>query len=68
MEVNAMKGISNFARPITSPPANVPSPADGEIPANDNLKHDNVQVKVNSPMPDFHDTPSGNKTKINFVA
>ena len=61
-------GISNFSRPISTPPSNLPQQSDGEIPANDNLKHDNVQVEINSMSPDFPDTPSGNKTKINFVA
>ena len=68
MKVDPTGGISNFPKPVTSPPANIPRSNDGKIPANDNLKHDNVQVQVNSASPDYQQTPSGSKTVINYLA
>ena len=67
MKVDPTGGTSNFSKPVTTPPANTPK-SDGLVPANDNLKYENVQVIVNTTLPQYAQTPSGSKTIVNYVA
>jgi len=68
MQTDPMRDVTMKARPLTTPPANLPGKNDGKIPPNDNLKHENVQVKVDTMEVPVEYTPAGEKTRLNYIA
>ncbi|RME88930.1 MAG: hypothetical protein D6767_09375 [Candidatus Hydrogenedentota bacterium] len=68
MKIDALRQVSNFVKPITTKPANLPQEGTGKIPPNDNLKHENVQVTIRVMSPDITETPSGQKMKLDYLA
>lgn len=68
MNIDSIRQVSNFVKPVSTEPANLPQEGSGKIPANDNLKHENVQVTVDVTSVDVADTPSGAKMRLDYLA